>query len=1807
MILLLIMVGMVACDEPTTYSVTISESAHGVVTASHTEAAEGTKITLTVTPDDGYKAYYVKADGVALTVTDGTAEFDMPDHEVTVEAAFVVDDGEPTPPYGEYGISVATDIVGGKITADKSSAPSGATVTLTVAERYGYELTSLKANQTDVSVSQGVYSFTMPEENVVINAVFSIASNAVNQAAPLNAYSISSTAVAGAEAVAKFNLSYETDGVRFTAYVQDSAITDYDGLSVYFGINEYASSALVENNKGVVATIGGTTVYGVDNGEYVAIEASVDSGVLPWAIDGVVLGYVVDISASYDFLGVSSDEALGNITVLPVLTNCDKSNYSNKTIYGNADIDNADTYALVNEDATLSDNYYKFGAGQLGRGNTAIATGQYWDLSEDYGKNSADYADRKAVLNGHDGNDNNLVMYRSSGKNLYAKATLSLTGLASSDERWGKFGIMLFNGASQRGFFFYVDAYIGDGGEVSFDNINGTSLGYNSAPTGWGSWVTISNTSGYFDLDTKTITLGLTAYDGMIYMYYGDTLVGETTFDAGDDAVIGFKSFGYTMEVTDYSVTDDLNDPDFIAHRKEIVNQELDVLFLGDSYMDFWTWSGFAQHTAAIPNKADIGVGGTQINYWTEKVDFVKKCYSPDKFVFHIGVNDIDDGNTTAATAFARLQTMVDVYQEAFPEADIYWVSLVHNTMFAHKCSEYDSMNALVREYAEGNEKLHYIDVSSVGVDADGNTRVNMFYDGLHFNAEYGYPLWSKLILEAIGYGERSEGTTLGDIDDIYAYNNWTFSDDGETAYSRASGEQAIYALDMDYSSDFIFTVDVKSESVLAGDAWSKVGLMLRNDNYTIFGYVDTPTSTEVSNRKWCSIVYRKNGYNTSNVFTTVDWDWSDTGTISAADRLIESEFITLGIAKIGGSVYMLADGKVVSYNSIPDIASQSFVAGVLVFNRTVDAKNAQLVTGTQNELLTQLGLDAKLDGVADDAIWTTEVIANTVSNLGRKDDSYYNLAAVKGSDGVYFLATIYHKQALTQVAQGDGSGWYHWLNLEFRWGNADGVQSALYFKNGNFKAFGGIVVGGYVTEAPEEEGGLNKTTVEFWVPYMYFSGYTSESEEIRVNILGWVAENGWTATASVPTVSSHGLRFEHNINVTETNGVTVDVASKACKGDEISFTVVLAEGLDLNEVKVGNDVLESVEGVYSFVMPDSDVTITVTIEGKRTVSLGEYGNLIGVSNNSPDQFSEITFSGIAPYVLTKLYVNDSEIAVEEGVASYTVGADDITVTGIEYKVVTDGIAIDGELETELYGEAFSFKVEDNRNVTLYATKTSHGVVMYLIAYTNANVDTASDWWMNHNFEFYLNNGAQSYVNSKDESSNVTAFSRSATLMGAGSGYEGKYRHIYEVFVAGDFSEDVQLNYAFKAPTEVARYEGLSNPQWDRSDWWCPIIGGADTAKYGLLGYGQSRQANLFITDDGLETNRPVAANGTIDGNLSEYSELTSVTKGNENALFTFSGYTAADGYYLGITILQKSRAAATAEWHLNDNVEIYLFDQYIGFSIFDDFVCAHGAITQYAMVRTETPDGDYKYKTEIELFIYNDTPGTAAFFRFGCNGNGFGGWQALVWDGADRIKISATGAEFVNYGYDQHALNADGITLDGNLNEDFWSGVTVWENTGCTSYSSNGVYAKVQARKGAAGVYLAVTMYHHTAYNVAVKGDGSDWYQYLNIEFRFVVNNNWDASAQRAVCPWNNGAANCAFGWTSVANEDEGLSSYAHKTVFEIFTPYEWGIGSNFAIKKDIPLWIACVAETDFTFLLDFNQDTTLPTVVGNDGFVRR
>ena len=153
--------------EPTLYSVTVSSSIeHGKVTVDKTSAGAGATITLTATADDDYEldSYSVTDSSAnAITVTNGT--FTMPESNVTVSATFA-----PT-----YSVTI-TDCANGSVTANKTSAIAGATITLTATADDGYELDSYSVTDSSanaITVTNG--TFTMPKSNVTVSAAFKVA------------------------------------------------------------------------------------------------------------------------------------------------------------------------------------------------------------------------------------------------------------------------------------------------------------------------------------------------------------------------------------------------------------------------------------------------------------------------------------------------------------------------------------------------------------------------------------------------------------------------------------------------------------------------------------------------------------------------------------------------------------------------------------------------------------------------------------------------------------------------------------------------------------------------------------------------------------------------------------------------------------------------------------------------------------------------------------------------------------------------------------------------------------------------------------------------------------------------------------------------------------------------------------------------------------------------------------------------------------------------------------------------------------------------------------------------------------------------------------------------------------------------------------------------------------------------------------------------------------------------------------------------------------------------------------------------
>lgn len=178
---------------------TADEATTGLVTVEMTETVEnadmaiayppsavaGETITVLVTPETGYEVTgvavsYVIGEGEAVPVknvteNNGTYSFVVP--EGVAGAVFTV---TPTIAQSAYTVTVAEDITGGTVTADKTAEVHyGDTITLTVAPETGYKLESLTATaegETEpfytADVEAESFTFTMPDANVTVNAAF---------------------------------------------------------------------------------------------------------------------------------------------------------------------------------------------------------------------------------------------------------------------------------------------------------------------------------------------------------------------------------------------------------------------------------------------------------------------------------------------------------------------------------------------------------------------------------------------------------------------------------------------------------------------------------------------------------------------------------------------------------------------------------------------------------------------------------------------------------------------------------------------------------------------------------------------------------------------------------------------------------------------------------------------------------------------------------------------------------------------------------------------------------------------------------------------------------------------------------------------------------------------------------------------------------------------------------------------------------------------------------------------------------------------------------------------------------------------------------------------------------------------------------------------------------------------------------------------------------------------------------------------------------------------------------------------------
>ena len=206
----------VEMDTTNKYKITIGTLSNGnKVESSVSTARQGTLVTLTVTPSNGYGLDKLTVAGKEVTVKDGKYTFTMPAADVAVTATFKT--VSPT-----YTVTISSAITNGKVTASSTTCKENTQVILTAVPNSGYvlkagSLTVMNTTtNTVVPVTDG--KFSMPAGNVNVVAEFEPAGAAT--------YTITDKTTTGGEMKASTTSAKAGVTITLTADADEGYVVD---------------------------------------------------------------------------------------------------------------------------------------------------------------------------------------------------------------------------------------------------------------------------------------------------------------------------------------------------------------------------------------------------------------------------------------------------------------------------------------------------------------------------------------------------------------------------------------------------------------------------------------------------------------------------------------------------------------------------------------------------------------------------------------------------------------------------------------------------------------------------------------------------------------------------------------------------------------------------------------------------------------------------------------------------------------------------------------------------------------------------------------------------------------------------------------------------------------------------------------------------------------------------------------------------------------------------------------------------------------------------------------------------------------------------------------------------------------------------------------------------------------------------------------------------------------------------------------------------------------------------------------------
>ncbi|KKO09029.1 GDSL-type esterase/lipase family protein [Pseudohongiella sp.] len=172
------------------------------------------------------------------------------------------------------------------------------------------------------------------------------------------------------------------------------------------------------------------------------------------------------------------------------------------------------------------------------------------------------------------------------------------------------------------------------------------------------------------------------------------------------------------------------------------------IVLTGSSSIMFWNEEAPADLAplTVIPR----GFGGSVMYDVLHFLDRVALTYKPRAVLIYEGDNDTGRNNIPNDVIIEQLETVINRIHNELPTARVYVLSVKPSIARQATWPIAQDLNGRYQQVAAGNPLVHYIDVATPFLQADGSVMTDIFVDdNLHLN-EKGYDIWAASIREVL-------------------------------------------------------------------------------------------------------------------------------------------------------------------------------------------------------------------------------------------------------------------------------------------------------------------------------------------------------------------------------------------------------------------------------------------------------------------------------------------------------------------------------------------------------------------------------------------------------------------------------------------------------------------------------------------------------------------------------------------------------------------------------------------------------------------------------------------------------------------------------------------------------------------------------------------------------------------------------------------------------------------------------------------------------------------------------------------------